>query len=92
MATVIPSPEDELPRHGSHEVTSRHDDSVRDVTNTSASGDQIKDSLPRLDLITLSADAVLLLGQQHGSPVIRLHKTQGSPLSDLLSRFEGGFQ
>ena len=53
----------------------------RDVTHASASGDQITDSLPKLRRIAPSAHAVLLLGQQHGSPVIRLHKTQDSPES-----------
>jgi len=52
---------------------------ARDITHTSANCDQIKDSLPKLRRIAPSAHAVLLLGQQHGSPVIRLHETQGSP-------------
>jgi len=51
----------------------------RDVAHTSASRDQVKDSLPKLRRITPSAHAVLLMGQQHASPVIRLHETQGSP-------------
>jgi integrase len=57
----------------------------RDVTHPSASCDQVKDSLPKLRRITPSAHAVLLLGQQHGSPIIRLHKTQGSPRLDALT-------
>jgi hypothetical protein len=47
--------------------------------HTSATCDQVKDSLPNLRRITPAPHTVLLVGQQHGSPVIRPHKTQGSP-------------
>ena len=57
----------------------------RDVAHTSASRDQVKDSLPKLRRITPSAHAVLLVGQQHASPVIRLHETQGSPGIELMA-------
>jgi hypothetical protein len=53
---------------------------ARDVTHPSASRDQVKDTLAKLRWIAPSADSVLLLGQQHGSPIFRLHKTQGSRL------------
>jgi hypothetical protein len=62
----------------------------RDVTHTSSSGDQFQVSLPKLRRISPSAHAVLLLGQQHGSPVIRLHKTRVSPLGLLSPSHRGG--
>src|SRR6266852_826852 len=49
-----------------------------DVSDPSACGDKIKNPLPKFPRVTPSSHAVLLIGQQHDIPVIRLHQTQGA--------------
>ncbi len=49
-----------------------------DVADTSACRDQIKNPLAKLPRVAPSSHAVLLIGQQHAIPVIRLHQTQGA--------------
>ncbi len=49
-----------------------------DISDAPSRSQQTKDPLVELRGIAASCHAVLLLGQQHDIPVIRLHQTQGA--------------
>jgi hypothetical protein len=57
-----------------------------DVADTSAGSDQVKNPLAKFPREAPSSHAVLLIGQQHDIPVIRLHETQGALIELLLRK------